>query len=75
VEVQEVRWDEGEYTFFLWKGEWKSWIRYRFFFLYIRESYQQLCIYVMYEGWATSGPCIATFTDLLCFSMKDAQYY
>jgi hypothetical protein len=21
VEVQEVRWDEGEYTFFLWKGE------------------------------------------------------
>jgi hypothetical protein len=26
------------------------------------------CIYVcMYEGWATSGPCIATITDLLRF--------
>jgi hypothetical protein len=39
VGVQEVRWDgggiepAGEYNFFLWKREWESWIRYRFFVL------------------------------------------
>jgi hypothetical protein len=25
----------------VWKGEWQSWIRHSFFFLYIKESYQQ----------------------------------